>query len=148
MHWLVAATEYGALTAVYCAVPDFPTPRKAVTVVERGAFRHARGWVFLDRLPDLAGRWKSGPLQRLSATPAKILNSPPQAAFRDQFAAMSGTRRGLRCTVADDFEPVPFTPFRTRQQHHVAVFAVHLGTGFPSIRVALRGTGGWRSVHP
>lgn len=88
VHWLVAATEYGALTAVYCAGPDLRTPGKAVTVVERGAFTHARGCVFLDRLPDLAGRRKSGPC------------------------------------------------------------AVHLETAFPSNRVALRSTGGRRSVHP
>jgi hypothetical protein len=37
VHWLVAVAEYGALTAVYYAVPDFlRRPAKAITVAERG----------------------------------------------------------------------------------------------------------------
>ncbi|MER6412149.1 hypothetical protein [Streptomyces humidus] len=140
VHWLVAVAEYGVLTALYYAVPGFRRrPAKAVTVAERGTFARARGWAFRDRLPALAGRWRPGPLQRLSATPAEVLNSPPQAGLRDHFAVMFGTHGGVRFTIADAFEPVPFAPFRAWQQHHVTVCAVHLDTAFPSIRVALRG---------
>lgn len=148
VHWLVAVAEYGALTAVYYAVPGFRRrPAKAITVAERGTFARARGWAFRDRLPALAERWKPGPLQRLSTTPAEVLNSPPEAGLRDHFAVMSGTRGGVRFTIADAFEPEPFAPFRAWQQHHVTVCAVHLDTAFPSIRVALRGRPGRRTRY-
>ena len=140
VHWLVAVAEYGALTAIYYAVPNLRRrPPKAITVAERGAFAQARGWAFRDRLPSLAGRWRPVPPQRLSTTPAEVLNSPPQAGLRDHFAVMSGTHGGVRFTIADAFEPEPFAPFRAWQQHHVTVCAVHLDTAFPFIRVALRG---------
>lgn len=139
VHWLVAVAEYGALTAVYLAVPGLRRrPARAVTVAERGRFAHAHGWTFRDRLPALAKRWKPAP-QQLSVTPAEVLNSTPQAKARGHFAVMSGTREGVRFTIADAFEPVPFAPFRAWQQHHVTVCAVHLDTAFPSVRVALRG---------
>jgi hypothetical protein len=145
VNWLVAVAAYGALTALYYAVPNLRRrPAKAVTVAERGTFARARGWAFRDRLPALAGRWKPAPLRRLPTTPAEVLNSPPQAGLRDHFAVMSGTHRGVRFTIADAFEPVPFAPFRAWQQHQVTVCAVHLDTTFPSIRVALRGARGRR----
>ncbi|MET8451577.1 hypothetical protein [Streptomyces sp. NPDC005209] len=148
VHWLVAVAEYGALTAVYYAVPDFRRrPAKAVAVAERGTFARARGWAFRDRLPALAGRWKPAPLQQLPTTPAEVLNSPPPAGLRDHFAVMSGTRGGVRFTIADAFEPEPFAPFRAWQQRHVTVCAVHLDTVFPSVRVALRGRGGRRARY-
>lgn len=140
VHWPVAAAGYGALTALYYAVPYFRRrPAKSVTVAERGTFAHARGWAFRDRLPALDGRWKPVLPQRLPTSSAEVLNSPPQAGLRDHFAVMSGTHKGVRFTIADAFEPVPFAPFRAWQQHHVTVCAVHLDNVFPSIRVALRG---------
>ncbi|MET8977374.1 hypothetical protein ABZX85_17305 [Streptomyces sp. NPDC004539] len=140
VHWPVAVAGYGALTALYYALPYFRRrPPKAVTVAERGAFARARGWAFQDRLPSLTRRWKPGPLQRLSATPAEVLNAPPRAGLRAPFAVMSGTHEGVRFTVADAFEPEPFAPFPAWQHHHVTVCAVHLDAAFPSVRVALRG---------
>jgi len=145
VNWLVVVAGYGALTALYLAVPRLRRrPAKAVTVAERGRFARARGWAFRDRLPDLAARWKPARLERLHSSYAEMLNNPPRAALRDHFAVMSGTHQGARFTIADAFEPVPFAPFRAWQQQHVTVCAVHLDTAFPAIRVALRGGHGRR----
>jgi hypothetical protein len=148
VHVLVAVAEYAALTAAYYIVPELlRRPAKAVTVAQRREFAQARGWAFSDRLPALAGRWTSGPMQRLSTNAAELLNNPPQAKLRGHFAVMSGTHQRVTFTIADAFEPVPFAPFRAWQQLHVTVCAVHLDIVFPSIRIALRGTGTRRNRH-
>ncbi|WP_307659541.1 hypothetical protein [Streptomyces sp. V1I1] len=76
---LVAVAEYAALTAAYYIVPELlRRPAKAETVAQRREFAQARGWAFRDRLPALAGRWASGPMQRLSTNAAELLNNPPR----------------------------------------------------------------------
>jgi hypothetical protein len=101
VHWLVAVAEYGALTAVYYAVPGFRRrPAKAITVAERGTFARARGWAFRDRLPALAGRWKPGPLQQVTRLRQPSTGWPAEyraggGGSADTGAAGARTRVGL-----------------------------------------------------
>ncbi|MEV7340292.1 hypothetical protein [Streptomyces sp. NPDC093544] len=145
VHGLVAVAGYAALTAAYYGIPELlRRPAKANTAEQRKEFAGARGWAFEDRLPDLAGRWVSGPLPRLATSGAELLNSTAPVKLRGCFAVMAGTHRGVPFTVADAFEPVSFAPFRAWQKVHVTVCAVHLDTALPSLRMVLRRRGSGR----